>query len=180
MKQGKQFRIPAKTVDVKKHGPGSIGIIGYMNLPFGQVIDQPAIHRTKQKFPFLCPFPCLRYMVKDPLNLRCTKISIRNQSGLCPYHIAISGTNQFIHSLRRPPALPHDPMIYRLPGLLIPHNSSLSLIGDSNSSDILRGGAHLCHCFRCNRKLGRPDLHRIVLNPSRLRIDLCKFLLRHT
>ena len=42
------FFIPLKGIDIEQHSSGCVGIIRHMNSTFGQLPDQPGLHRTKQ------------------------------------------------------------------------------------------------------------------------------------
>ena len=83
--------------------------------------------------------------------------------------------DQFFHHVRGPAALPYDSVVYRASGRLLPDDRGLALIGYADSSDILRSRAKLSHSLRSNSDLGRPDIHRVVLDPARMGIDLFKF-----
>ena len=52
--------VPIQRMDIKQHRSGSIGVIGHMDRSSGQLPNQPAVHRSKQKLSCLCPLPSIR------------------------------------------------------------------------------------------------------------------------
>ena len=150
-----------------------------MHLTLGQIVDQPGIHRSKKKLSLFGSFSCTRYIVQDPGNLRAAEISIRYKTCAFPDHLSIACRHQFIDLWCCPPALPDNSIVNRLSRLLIPDDRRFSLVGDTNSADILP----ICPCHRhgfCqDSELRRPDFYRIMLYPAGLWINLGKLLLRH-
>ena len=149
-----------------------------MNLPCCHLPDQPGIHGTKQKLASFRSLPCTLHMIQNPSEFCRGKVRVRNQT--CPFtdHIPEAVCCQRTDHIGSPPALPDNGIVHRLPRCLIPYNRCLSLVGNSNRGNVLRPSADLPHCLRGNRNLGRPDIHRIMLHPARMRIDLLKLPLR--
>ncbi len=151
-----------------------------MHLSLCQLPDQPGLHRPKEQLAPLRPLSGALHMVQDPFKLRPRKIGVNHQSGLLPEHVNQSLFLQLVTIPGGPAALPDNGWTHRLPGPLIPHHCSLSLIGNADGCDILCPGSRLGHGLHCHPKLGRPDLIRIMLHPARLRKILGKLLLRQT
>ncbi len=80
---------------------------------------------------------------------------------------------------RRPPVLPNDGRMHRLSRRPIPDDHGFALIGDPDGGHIAGTRARLAQHFDGDGHLAGQDLHRVVLNPSRLRIVLLELLLRH-
>ena len=118
-----------------------------------QFPDQPCLYRTKQKIPGLCTLACPLYIVKNPLDLGGRKISINHQACLAADLILQTTRLEFVRILGCPAALPHDCMVHRLSGILIPYNYSLSLIRNTNARNIVCGCSNLGHCLYSNTKL---------------------------
>ena len=59
-----------------------------------------------------------------------------------------------------------------LAGLSIPNQSCLTLVGNSDRGDVPIGGAGLLQRDFDDLLSVSPDLHRIMLDPARLRINL--------
>ena len=140
-------------MNIKEHGPGRIGIIGHVNAALGQVPDQPGVHGAKKELSPLCPFPGSLHVIQDPRDLAPGEISVGNEAGALPYLLLPAVRLQLLNPVRGPAALPDNGIVHRLPGILIPDNGRLPLVGDANSRDIAVVGANLSHGFHGHRQL---------------------------
>ena len=75
-------------------------------------------------------------------------------------------------------ALPYNGVIHRFSCLSIPDNSGLSLIGNADGGNLVRGGTNFTERFYGNPDLAGPDFICIVFYPARIGIILPEFLLR--
>ncbi len=50
MQDAEQLVVPVPSVDVEEHGARRVGLIGHVDLAFGQFPDQPGIDGTKSQF----------------------------------------------------------------------------------------------------------------------------------
>ncbi len=166
-------------MNVKQHRAGSIGVIGHMYRAFCQIPNQPCIHRAKKQPAFLCLLSCALHIFQYPCNFGSTEIGVRHQSRLFFHAFSQACRRHFIYHIRSPPTLPDNRIVYGRSRLLVPYNRSFTLIGNANAADILRLCAHHRHRFNGNCKLRGPYLHRIMLHPPRIRINLLKLSLRH-
>src|SRR5204862_5819166 len=66
----------------------------------------------------------------------------------------------------------------RLPGLVVPHDGGLALVGDADAHDVLERRARLVHRTAQRLALRAEDLLRVVLDPAGLRKDLLELALR--
>ena len=148
-----------------------------MDIAARQIPDQPAVNRSEQQPSLSGKFPASRDMVKDPLQLCGRKIRVRNQSGLLPDSVSKPILNQLLHDRSCPPALPDDRIVDRFSGIPVPYNRCLALICDTDRRNIFRTCSDPAHGLRRNTDLSRPDLHRILLDPARVRINLLKLTL---
>lgn len=73
--------------------------------------------------------------------------------------------------------LPHDGVINRLTGVLVPHHCGLALVGDTSSSQLVAVDVGLGQGEPNDVANGLPDLDRVMLNPSSTREDLLELLL---
>ena len=151
-----------------------------MHSALGQLPDQPGLHGPEEDLAPLRPFSDALHIVENPLKLCGGKIGVDDQPGLCPEILFQSLRLQLIGHLRSPAALPHNRVVNRLPGLLIPHNDGLPLIGNPNPGNIPGGSADLAHSLHSHPKLRGPDLVGVVFHPSGIWKHLPEFLLRHT
>ncbi len=171
--------IPAESVNVKKHGPGSIGIVCHMDRPPGEVPDQPGVHSAEEKFPGLGPLPGPRHILQDPGDLGSAEISVRHQSRFPGDHLVKSVLFQLLDHVRCPAALPYNGIVHRLPGILVPEDGGLPLVGNSYGGNLFRSRPQHCHALCGHSQLGGPYLPGIVLHPAGPGVNLSEFLLRH-
>ncbi len=151
-----------------------------MHLAAGHFPDQPTLDGSEEQFSSLRPFPSAIHVVQNPLNLRPAEIGIDNQAGFAANHLLVSLFLQCLRIIRGSPALPHDGVVNRLPGNLVPHHRGLPLVGNSQSHNIPIIQIVLQHCLLGYRNLRCPDLRGIVLHPALFRKILGKLPLRRT
>ena len=72
--------------------------------------------------------------------------------------------------------LPHDGGVYRLAGILIPHQARLSLIGKADAADLLPADTGVPHGLLRRFQQTVKDLLRDVLDPPRLGKELPVFV----
>src|ERR1041384_7644148 len=82
------------------------------------------------------------------------------------------------HLAGDPHVLPDNGIRHRLTRLSVPHDCGFALIGDSDRGQVTRFQLCLRHGFGDYRLSSLPDFFRIVLHPTRLRINLAVLLLR--
>ena len=128
--------IPAQPVDVKKHGAGSVGVVGAMYLTARQIPDQPAVHGAAEQLPGLGPAAQVRRLVQHPPQLGTGKIGINEQSGPLIDQVSQPFGLEPLTQLRRPAALPDNGVAYRLARFPVPQNGGFPLIGDADGGDI--------------------------------------------
>ena len=164
-------------MDVEQHGPGRVGIVGHVGFATGQVPDEPGIDRAEQQVALLRLFPRAGHVLQDPADLRAGEIRVDLQAGLGA-DLILPLRLQALAVVRRSAALPDDGVVYGQSRILIPDDRRLSLVRDADGRDLLRLGAGFQDRFLRHAQLGRPDLHRVMLHPARMGIDLFEFLLR--
>ena len=166
-------------MNIKKHRTGCVRIVRYMHGSFCQIPNQPCINRSEQQFSCFRSRSDSFHIIENPGNFTRRKISVRNQSCFLPNHLFIPLRLQRINHFRRAPALPYNRMINRFSCFLIPDDCRFALIRNPDSRNVLRGHTDIRHRLRHNCHLRRPDFPRVMLHPTRLRIDLRKFFLCH-
>ena len=118
------------------------------------------------------------HMVEQPADLGRREIRIEHQAGLVRDRGLMAGGAQRRAGVGGAPVLPDDGVVDRLAVDAIPDDRGLALVGDADAGDVLGADAGLGHRLAHGRDHGRPDFLRIVLDPSRRRIDLAQLLLR--
>ena len=150
-----------------------------MNLPPGQLPDQPGSHGTEENISLFCPFPDTGHIFQNPPDFGAGKIGIDDKAGFAADGIHQPFRCQSIAVVGSPAALPDNGVVYRLAGALIPTDCGFPLVGYSDGGNIRRGGADGIHCLPGNLQLGGKDFFGIMLHPAGVRKDLGKLLLRH-
>ena len=79
------------------------------------------------------------------MQLGAGKICIQNKAGFFAEHLGIALHLQQIAIFRSAATLPHDSLINRATGHLIPHDGGFALVGDANASDIGGSNIQLAH-----------------------------------
>ena len=148
-----------------------------MNAALGQLPDQPCLNGTEQELTLLGSFSYTLYVIEDPLYLRSGEVRVDDETGLLSELVGEALLLQAVTVLGGSAALPYDRMIYRLAGRLIPYDGGLSLVGDTNTCDILCGCTDLVDRLDGYTEHARPDLLCIMLYPARLREVLCELTL---
>ena len=115
-------------------------------------------------------------MVDDPSDLRRAEIRIHHKPCLLAYHISVLLADH-IGFPCRPLILPYDCIIDRHSRHIIPQHHGLPLIVKADTGNLF----HIDIGLLCRHIYGfqylLPDLHRIMLYPSRLREMLCVLLI---
>jgi hypothetical protein len=175
-----QLRVPLALHDVEEQSARGIGHVGHVLVPAGQVPDEPAIHGAEGQLAALGTRPRAGHVIQNPLHLGRGKIRIEHQAGLrLRRFLARAALLEFFAEGRRPPVLPHNGRMNRLARRALPHNHRLALVGNADRRHVARPRAHLRQGFDRAAHLAGENLRRIVLYPSRLRIELLELLLRH-
>ncbi len=137
-----------------------------------QLPDDPAVDRPDGQLPGLGTLARARHVLQQPGDLGAGEVGIDNQARALAYETFVSAVLECLALRSRSPALPDDGAVNRLTALAVPEDHRLALIGDPEPGDVGRGQVAGFQ-RRVHRDLDRaPDLRRVVLHPSRLRIVL--------
>ncbi len=109
---------------------------------------------------------------EDPLELRRREVGVGNETG--------PGTDQLRGkgpaTLRCAAVLPDDRVVDRTSRPSLPDDRGLALVGDSNGAQLGRADSCVSECGLGSHADAREDLLGIVLDPARLREELCDLL----
>ena len=177
------FIVPVERGQVHEHRAAGIGDVSHMHAAVGaagQVPNDPGVNVAKDGIALLGRLANARHIVQDPAHLGAGEIGRQGQTNMGAEAILPTVCGPHVAQIGRARVLPDNGIVVRFASAAIPHDGGLALIGDANRGDVghvnvaLRQRA-LDHFIRA-----RPDLHRIMLNPPRLGIDLLMFLLIET
>ena len=164
--------------DIEQQRARRIGGVGGVDLAAGQPPEQERIHRAERKPALLGRRARAIHVVEQPADLGRREIRIEHQAGFVRDRGLVPGGAQRRAGVGGAPVLPDDGVMDRLAVDAIPDDRGLALVGDADAGDILGVDGGLGHGLAHGRDHARPDFLRIVLDPSRRRIDLAQFLLR--
>src|SRR5277367_6681786 len=86
---------------------------------------------------------------------------------------------KFHHSVLDTGVLPNDGVVNGDTGFAIPDDGGLTLVGDTDGSDVFRANPALLHRLSHHFVNAPPDFFGIVFHPAGFRINLLVFLLRN-
>ena len=151
-----------------------------MHLALCKIPDKPCVHSSEQKIPGRRIFSRTFHIIKNPRQLRRRKIRVRHKPCSLSHIIFHAVTLQPVNIVRRSPALPYNRIVNGPAGTPVPHNRRLTLVSNPQRRNIIRRSTDSADSLSNNRHLRCPYLHRVMLNPARLRVYLCELLLCHT
>src|SRR5215203_4766810 len=122
--------------------------------------------------------PGAPYVIEDPGDLAPGEVGIDDQTRLLGDDWAVTFGFEPIAESGGAAILPDDGVAHRTSGSAVPDDRGFALVRDADGSDVGRTCVGAPERFDRHRALCRPDLLRVVLNPSRLRKDLLELLLR--
>ena len=178
VEQLQQLLVPLQGVDVEKHRARRIAHVRHMHLAARQPPDQPRIDRAEHQLALLGPFARSGDVVQNPFYLRRAEIGVDYQSRFFADEFGFAVGFQPVAVLRGPAVLPDDGVVDRLFGLRIPYDRGFALVGDAYARDVQSVDVDCGDRFGDDRRLRRPYLVRIVLDPSRFGKQLGEFALR--
>ena len=172
--------VPLEGLDIHEHGAGSVGRIGDVHAAVGasgQVPQHPGVHVAEVQVASLSLLTSTLDVVEDPLDLRAGEVRGETQAADVLEAVSTLVASQFVTDLLGTGILPHNGVIDRVAGVLVPHHGGLALVGDSNGSQLVAVDVGLGQRESDDIANSFPDLDRVVLNPSGTREDLLEFLL---
>ena len=142
----------------------------------GQFPYEPGVDRAECEFAILSSPPSVRDIVEQPFDLARAEIGVGLEPGLSLDSFAVNGPCR-IADIGGPAILPDDGVVDRYAGCPVPDDGRFALIGDPDRRNIGRRQVGLGKCLDGGFDLRPPDLVRVVLDPTALRIDLRVFFL---
>ena len=149
-----------------------------MDGAIGQAPDQEAVHRAEGKSTSFGALSGARHMVEHPADLGGGKIGIEPQPGTFRHHLGVPRGFQSLTDIGGAAILPDDGVANGPTGGALPDQGGLALIGDAEAGDIRGLQPRLGQCPARSAERRRPEGFGIVLDPTGMREDLWKFLLR--
>ena len=117
-------------------------------------------------------------MIQYPFYFSCRKVGIDDQSGLLLNKIGITFRFQLLTIISCAAILPHNRIVNRKTRLTVPHNRRLTLIGYTDTGNMVIRHIGFRHRFLDRKRLCIPYLVRVMLYPTRLRKILLERFLR--
>ena len=179
VQQLQQFLVPLQRVNVEQHGAGGVGHVGDMDFAAGELPDQPAVYGAEAQFAGLGLFAGAGHVVQDPFDLGAREVGVNDETRLFANLVYQAAALELVAEGRCAPVLPYDGIVHGGARFGVPYNGGFPLVGNADGCDVLAVDANLGDGLGNDGGLGRPDFHRVVLYPARLREVLGEFLLGH-
>ena len=176
---GQQLVVPFQRMDVEQHGARGVGDIGDVQSLLREIPDQPAVDSAEGELALVGAFARPWHIVEYPADLGCREIRIDRQTGFFPHDGFEATAFQFIAEIGRAAVLPDDGVVHRAARLAVPHDGRFALVGDADGGDRCAIQSRVRDGFGGDAGLRRPDILRVMFDPTWLRIYLREFLLRY-
>ncbi len=180
VEQRQELVVPRARLDVEEQGARGVGRVGGVDGAVGQFPKQKGIDGAERQFAVARPRPRAGHVIENPGELGRREIGIEHQAGARPDHRLMAFGLQPRAMIGGAAVLPDDRVVNRLAVGAAPHQRRFALVGQAESGDVLRAerarGEDVAH--RRPRRL--PQVGGIVLDPTGMRINLAKLLLRRS
>src|SRR5665647_3471209 len=174
--------IPAQGREIHEHRARGVGDVGDVHAAVdaaGQVPDDPAVDGAHDELAALSLIACAGDVVEDPLDLGTTEVRGQGQTHALLVLVLVPAAELF-DDLAGTGVLPHDCVVDRLSGLLVPDDRGLALVGDTYRDDVVLRLARIGKGEVDDLLHLDPDLQRVMLDPAGPGEDLLVlFLLIH-
>ena len=167
--------IPLEGVDVHQLCAAGIGHVGHVDAavrPAGEMPDQKGIDIAKQKIAGFSLSACACNLFENPANFEATEISSERKASPGAIAVLSAKRSELDYRGSNSRILPDNRVVNGLPTFLVPDHSGFALVGDSDRSQIFRPQPASFHCFLDDTIRAPPNFFWIVLDPSRLGINL--------
>ena len=148
--------------------------------PAGQVPDDIGVDVAEDHLALLSLGAHTFNIVEDPFDLGAGEVGRQRQTDFLAEAILPAVFGELVADRVGAGILPDDRIVDRLAGRFLPHNSGLTLVGDTDRGNIFRGDVTLLERALDHFLGALPDFHRVVFDPAGLRVDLFVFLLIDT
>ena len=172
-----QIVIPRQGLEIHEQGAAGVRDVG--DELTGQIPRDPGVHRAECQFAVFRPRQETVVVIEQPSGLRSGEIGGKRETGPGPKPVRAFVAAETTAEVGGTYVLPDDGVSDGRPGLSRPHERRLSLIGESDGYEIGRRRVDLSERLPDHQVNVPPDLLGIVLNPTRLRIDLLVLSLGH-
>jgi hypothetical protein len=84
VERGEELVVPVPGLDVEDHGPGRVGVIGYVGPSSGEVINKPGVHGPEGQLAGLGFLAGPGRVIEQPFDLGPGEVSVNDEAGLGP------------------------------------------------------------------------------------------------
>lgn len=179
IEQVEDVLVPVESVDIEEHCPAGVGDVGRVGPAPGQLPEQPGVDGAEEEVPTGGLLPGAGHLIENPLDLGGGEVGVDYQPGLGVDHVLVAVTDQLLGDRAGLLGLPDDRVVDRFPGVAVPDDRRLPLVGDPDGGDLVWLDLGLNHHVGHYRLDTVPDLRGVMLHPTRLREVLGEFLLAH-
>ncbi len=143
----------------------------------GEVPDDPGVHGAEEDVAGLGALAQALDVVQQPADLRAGEVAGQREAGLAAEAVLADVAAQLAAERLGAGVLPHQCVVHRLAGVLVPQDGGLALVGDTDRADVVLGQAGLLQRAADDRLHPGPDLGGVVLDVAGLGEDLPVLLL---
>src|SRR5438105_10525841 len=101
--------------------------------------DKEGIDVAKQQIACACLFACAAHMIENPANFQAAEVSAERQPGFCAKTILSSLASKLGDIVGSACILPDNGVRNRFAAFAVPNDGSLTLVSDSDGSEIESG-----------------------------------------
>ena len=177
VKQFQQFVVPIQCVDVEQHCTAGVCVVCSKDFAFTELPHDVGVNSAEHQFASFGTFSCTLYVVKNPLDLSCGKIRIDYKTRLVVDFFRPTLLFQLVAVIGSTSALPHNGVVDGRTCNLVPHKSCFTLVGDTDCGNICDRYVSTNQSFYNYSYLRTQYVVRVMFHPSRLGVNLRKFLL---
>ena len=172
--------VPVQGLQVHEQGPAGVADVGDVDTALratGEVPDAPGVDVAEQHLSPLGTLPDAVDVVQDPFDLGAREVRGDGEARGGPEAIQPALLHELVADLVGAGVLPDDGVVDGLAARLLPDHRGLALIGHADRRDVGSLRARLLEAALDHLLAALPDLERVVLDPTRLGIDLFVLLL---
>mmetsp|Transcript_23420 Transcript_23420/g.52059 ORF Transcript_23420/g.52059 Transcript_23420/m.52059 type:complete len:577 (+) Transcript_23420:301-2031(+) len=181
--RGADRLVPREALQIHEHVAGGVGDVRHVDaavLAARELVDEPAVNGAEAASTCIGSLLHLWHIVKQPPHLHRGEVRGHGETHLLAEAVlALGALAQLRHGLGRSHVQPHDSLVQRLPGLLVPGDRGFPLVRDADGRDVALRCPGLLQSLVAALHDAIVDLLRVVLRPAGLRVVLRELHLVH-
>ena len=124
-------------MDVEHHGTRGVGVIGNVNASLSHFPYQPGVNGAEQQLAAGSAFTGAFNVVEDPFQFGTGEVGVNHQAGVVTDVLFHPVFLQLFTDVSSTAALPHNRVVNRLAGFFFPHDGGFTLVGNTDTGDLI-------------------------------------------